>query len=194
MNRLLTAAVWGLSWAGFSGAWAIFLSLIVPNSEKEAWVLFIVMTAVSVLLLSPLVYQNSKHSALVKVTAYGAKAALFVVIAAALLFRPAWSFQTLLAGLGVYFAPLALGLSGVALRLGWPGSGANAALRAAVVFLIGGMILLFPIPPISTGTYNPVGLFFPVWGWGAPTLVSAWGMWRMSRQRGGTDEATEGQV
>jgi hypothetical protein len=89
-----------------------------------------------------------------------------------------------------YCGPLAIGLSGVALKLGWPQTKVGPW---ALAYVLVGTVLILPVPPISTSTYNPVGLFFPVWGAGAPLCVTIAGLAKRPR-KDSVSAHTEGQV
>lgn len=80
-----------------------------------------------------------------------------------------------------YLTPLALVLAAAAARAGGVFQTPKWLLNASIAYVAIGFVLLFPILPISTRAYNPVGLFFPLWGYGAPYALAAIGLTRIRK-------------
>ncbi len=190
--RGVTGFIWFAAWSGLLTCWTLFICDILVWRDTG-----IMATCAVASLPAPLVGWLAFRKAdrpLWLVTRRASLYALALAIPVALL-PPATVTLSDLKGLifvmgRAYFGPLALGLSGVALRLAWPG---GRVVPWAVVYIVVGLVLVFPLPPISTNMYNPVGLFFPVWGVGVPLCVTIVGLLR-GPQRVDPSADTEGKV
>jgi len=195
-DRFLMPFLWGLSWAGFSAAWSAFLSIITLNSSLAFW------TTVSLLVTVPvtfLAYQLRGNRILVDMTKKTAKLCLIGLTVAVLFFLNSLA-QRFSVGLGVddipviglgisygYLSLMAVSLTGVVLRLA--GILDTHRVRvAAFLYVVLGFLFVFPVPPISTNTYNPVGLFLPFWGWLLPSVFACVGLVRMKTLKAGAGQ------
>lgn len=184
-DMVLISLLWFLIWLVFSVCWGAFLTVITGSFPY----VFTVFAVVVTFLIPCLVYTSRQHL-LKKMTGYVAKMALMGAVVAtfvaALFWRPELPAVPFLMGY-LFFCALAVVLSGFLLKLAGVFKKIDLA-RAGFVYLILGMVLLLPVPPISPNSYNPVSLFFPVWGWGIPSLASIYSLIRI---KGVPDESTE---
>jgi len=179
-SRVATGAVWFGAWLGMLLCWALFICNILVWRDSR-----VTTTCIAASLPAPLVGWLAFRRADRPLWLLTSRAALYSLVIVALIgwMSPAGGGFDLGGAVFVaghaYCGSLALGLSGVALRLAWPG---GKVVPWAVVYVVVGLVLIFPLPPISTNTYNPVGLFFPVWGVGAPLCVTISGLLKGSRR------------
>ncbi len=107
-----------------------------------------------------------------------------------------WGWGVVL--LYAWVTPLALVLGAGAARAAGVIRRAKDIIAVAIAYIVVGLVLVFPAPPISRAGYNPVGLFFPVWGFGVPWVATMLALARLSRtvgpdvSRSGSDLAKSG--
>jgi len=193
-GELVFPLIWGLAWLGFSASWIYFLGALFGGTSvlqpltRTLWVI----TLASTCILTSLVYVCRKHPFLLKGTIYAAEISFISAIAMVLIYliiqRPSpgmmqyWISQLTWVLGYFYLTPLALLLTGIALKLG-VFQGESEALALGVVYIILGAIFIIPvIPLLPSYTYNPIGAFFPLWGWGAPTLATVYALLRLRRR------------
>jgi hypothetical protein len=179
--KVATGVVWGLAWLGTLVCWALFLCDILVWRDAKV-VTACVVASIPAPLVGWLAYRGASRP-LWQVTGRAALYALGFAVAVVIIPPASVSLSDVRGMIFVagraYAAPLALGLSGVALKMFWPQA---RVVHWALVYILLGAFLLLPIPPISTRTYNPVGFFFPVWGIGAPLCVTIAGLVRRPRE------------
>lgn len=188
-SRVATGFIWFAACLGMLTCWALFICNILVWRDTRA-----ITTCIGASLPAPLVGWlafRKADRALWHVTLRASLYALVSGVLIMLLLPAVGDLGSLVFVAGwAYLGPLALGLSGVALRLGWP---KKSVAPWALAYVLIGTVLILPIPPISTSTYNPVGLFFPVWGAGAPLCVTIAGLVKHPRKDSGSAD-TEDQV
>ncbi|MEW6523592.1 MAG: hypothetical protein AB1445_08510 [Bacillota bacterium] len=178
--RMVVAVIWGLAWVGFSATWTVFFGVVTSLQGVAAVVFGFLLAVASACTVGVLSYRASTRREVIELTAHLLRVALIIFVAVGAFLMLSWKPQlspgtVALAIAYLCLAPLALGLAALAVRLG-PNGSPGAAARAALVYLGVGLVLVFPVPALPGSGYNPVGVFFPVWGWGGPLLASWWGL------------------
>jgi hypothetical protein len=177
----------GLAWAGFSAAWSVFLTTQITSIPL--WVVVSCLLTFPVIFLA---YRKRHNRMLATVAARSAKLSLVGLGVGALvllveILSGDYRFDPLVIGFGVCYGYLSLMalcltawtslLSGIVDR--------SRITLAAIVYVFGGFLLVFPIPPLTTQGYNPVGLFFPLWGWLLPTVITCIALYRIGDEFAG---------
>jgi hypothetical protein len=184
-DRALSVGVWTLAWGGFAAVWATVLSsMILIGTPIMNWVL---LGAVATLPIAFFAYRGAVNPAVVLLTKrcpkpclWGFVLGLFTVVA----FGGLSSLTGALGGvvlLYAYATPLALVLAAGAARAAGVIRKAKNLTTIGIAYVIVGLILVIPVPPISVTSYNPVGLFFPFWGFGVPWAMTIWSLVRLTR-------------
>lgn len=174
--------IWGSAWLAFAALWVAFLTLIIQTEAGTPAFYGVCLAAGGPTLpIGWLAARVARHFPLSRFTARVALGAALAAALLAVVFRGRGGVgeeSLWLAGYA-FFGPFWLALSGAAFRLGWP---RTPLWPAAILYVALGLFLLLPAPPISARSYNPVGLFFPFWGLGAPGLVTMWGLARFLKR------------
>lgn len=181
-DRALTTAVWTLAWAGFVAIWAVFLSsMIMIGAPIWGWVL---LGAAATLPITFLAYRAAVNPAVVLLAKRSLKPCLWGLVLGIFtvqVFDPSARDDLLAVILPYgYAAPLAIVLAaGAARAAGIIRRVANLSI-ACIAYVMVGLVLVFPMPPISRTAYNPVSLFFPFWGLGVPWAVAILSLMRLT--------------
>ncbi|MGI6666567.1 MAG: SPASM domain-containing protein [Bacillota bacterium] len=179
-DRGLSVAVWTLAWAGFAGVWAAFLSTMILYGVP-IWSR-VLLAAVAALPIAFLAYRAAVNPAVVLLAKRCPKPCLWGLalgVFAIPMFGGLSSMTYDILGavlLYAYAAPLAFVLTAGAARAAGVLRRAKDLSAAAIAYVVVGLLLVIPIPPISRTGYNPVGLFFPFWGFGVPWAVAMWSL------------------
>jgi hypothetical protein len=184
-DRALSVGVWTLAWGGFAAVWAAVLSsMILIGTPIMNWVL---LGAVATLPIAFFAYRAAVNPAVVllakrcpKPCLWGFVLGLFTVVAfggLSSLTGAMWGVVLLYA----YATPLALVLAAGAARAAGLIRKAKSLTTIGIAYVVVGLILVIPVPPISVTSYNPVGLFFPFWGFGVPWVATIWSLLRLTR-------------
>lgn len=184
-DRALAVAVWTLAWGGFVAVWAALLSsMILVRTPIMNWVL---LGAAATLPIAFLAYRAAVNPAVVllakrcpKPCLWGFALGVFTVLAfggPSSMTGAMWGVVLLYA----YATPLALVLAAGAARAADVIRKAKDLTTASIAYIVVGLILVIPVPPISATSYNPVGLFFPFWGFGVPWAMTIWSLVTLTR-------------
>ncbi len=186
-DRALAVTVWTLAWAGLAAIWAVLLStMILIAAPIWGWVL---LGTAATLPIAFLAYRAAVNPAVVLLAKRSPKPCLwgFVLgVFTVLVIEPSgvtydiWGAILLYA----YATPLALVLAAGAARAARLVRRAKDLIVVAIAYIVVGLVLVFPAPPISRTSYNPVGMFFPVWGFGVPWAMMMLSLARLSRTVG----------
>lgn len=168
--------LWGLAWIGFFVPWLV---LCVAVDAQD--IFFYLLSGLSALITISLVYLMGRCRELVllrKVAVLSVIVTLLVdgLLGGVLLVFDVFSLSFLvpfLFLLALSALALALATMTVNLGVGRPIAGVVAGIVYTVVGLV--LLILLPVPPVTDGM-NSVGLFFYLWSWGVPPLVTILGL------------------
>ncbi len=172
--------IWGLVWAAFAAMWVVFLAQILQLRVGSA-ALYVVSVAAAwpAIPIGRLAARCARRFPLARFTARAAVgAAVLGGVAVPLLLSGGLAGGFFVIAGYVFCGTLSLALAAIGLRLGWPHLRLGIG---GVVYIVLGLLLVLPVPPISRHSYNPVGAFFPFWGLGAPAVAIIWGLGRFLR-------------
>lgn len=199
-KRAVVPILWGLAWTGFCAAWSVFLSQILM--DVSPWL----CGCISVLVAGPityLAYTRRTDRCLMKMTGVVTTMGLVGLFAGVVFLLPFLANIGIFPGLMAfpefrlgfvvmysYSSPLALALTGVGLRMAGVLRNSLAMWLSGIIYVVLGTLFIIPLLPVSPplseigyAYYNTVGLFFPLWGWGVPALLSAYSLFRLGRER-----------
>jgi len=185
----LVAVSWALVWALSAAAWIALLSL-----RMFGWPLYALLAAggISVSGLACLGYARRSAGSLRLAIWHSLRFSAWLLPVLALSLLAGAEATDLLLLLAVAGPLPALLLTGSLLKV-YSGWSTGRVIGATLVYAIGGALLLIPWP-YSYGGYNPIGLFFPIWGFIGPAAVAAWLLWDSRRQREGCHARPKDQV
>ena len=190
---LIVPLLWCLAWAGFFISW---LDLVMEELPESYF-----LPAISILatiFITYLAWQHKDHRLIRKVTitsagvtmVFGIVVGIMLALAAdAYLGLPPWIFLITYP----FLLPLALVYTTQAAKFGFGISRIMLILGYAVLGLVL-LIVFFPyVTVILSGStdYNAVGLFFFLWGWGVPPLITILSLTRLKSK---SSENTESPV
>lgn len=189
LAQAVTVAIWGLTWAGVALSWSMLLLMVASSLGMPPLMYWFcaLLTAAVALPLAFLAHRCRHHEGLRRASLQAAGAALAGPVLVTLIYliwqRPPFDPPLLYLAVAahMYVAPLAILLTLAALRAAGILQGRYRGAIAAAVYLVLGLIFIFPFPPLDPGSYNTVGVFFPVWGLGVPAALSAWALGRLGR-------------
>ena len=189
---LIVPLLWVLAWVGFFISW---LDLVMEELSESY--LLLAMSILAAIFISYLAWQYKDHQRMKKATinstivtfAFGIVLSILLALADAYLGLPQWIFLITYP----FLLPLALTYTTQAAKLGL---GISRIMLILAYSTLGFVLLIafFPyVTVILSGSidYNAVGLFFFLWGWAVPPLLTILSLTRMKSK---SSENTESPV